>query len=67
MPIATLKFRLPEEEPEFAACQHGQRAKCVLWDIDQRLRGLLKHGEPTDAEARLAEEVRQMIPFDLLD
>jgi glutamate-1-semialdehyde aminotransferase len=67
MPIAILKFTLPEEESEFRTAQQGREAKSVLWDIDQRLRSLLKHGDPTDAEARLAEEVREMIPFDLLD
>ena len=67
MPIAILKFTLPEEEHEFKTCRQGREAKSVLWDIDQRLRSLLKHGDPTDAEARLAEEVREMIPFDLLD
>ena len=67
MPIATLTFSLPDEEYEFKAAQQGREAKSILWDIDQRLRSLLKHGEPTEAEARLAEEIREMIPFDLLD
>lgn len=67
MPIALLRFSLPDEEHEFRTAQQGREAKSVLWDIDQRLRSLLKHGEPTDAEARLAEEIREMIPFDLLD
>ena len=67
MPTATLRFTLPEEESEFRTAQQGQAAKAALWDIAQKLRSLLKHGEPTDAEARLAEEIREMIPFDLLD
>ena len=70
MPIATLRFRLPDEQAEFDAARQGAGAKQVLWDIDQRLRSLLKHGEPTDAEAKLAEEIREMIrdsPESLLD
>lgn len=67
MPVAILRFTLPEEEAEFRTAQQGREAKSVLWDIDQRLRSLLKHGEPTDGEARLAEEIRAMIPYGLLD
>lgn len=67
MPIATLKFILPDEEHEFRTAQQGQAAKSALWEIDQHCRSLLKHGEPTDEEARLAEEIRSMIPYTLLD
>ena len=70
MPTATLRYRLPDEQAEFDAARQGQAAKSILWDIDQRLRSLLKHGEPTKEEARLAEEIRQMIrdsPESLLD
>ena len=67
MPIATLKFALPEEEVEFRTAQQGREAKSTLWDIDQRLRSLLKHGEPTPEESRLAEEIRAMIPYELLE
>ena len=61
MPIATLEFDLPDEQTEFRSATQGSHAKGILWDIDQRLRGLLKHGDPSESEARLAEEVRQMI------
>ena len=67
MPIAILKFTLPEEDVEFRAASQGRAAKIALWDIDQRLRSLLKHGEPTEEEARLAEEIRAMIPSELLE
>lgn len=67
MPIATLKFVLPEEEAEFNAANQGRLAKVALWDIEQRLRSLLKHGDPTPAEAVLAEEIRNMIPYELLE
>ena len=67
MPIATLRFNLPEEESEFNAANQGRLAKVALWDIDQRLRSLLKHGDPSEETARLAEEIRAMIPYELLD
>lgn len=61
MPIATLRFTLPDEQHEFDAARCGAEAKRVLWDIDQRLRSLLKHGDPSDETAELAEEIRGMI------
>lgn len=61
MPRATLTFKLPEETAEFNAARQGSEAKRVLWDIDQRLRSLLKHGEPSEETAKLAEELRDMI------
>lgn len=67
MPTAILRFTLPEEEVEFRTATQGRAAKVALWDIDQKLRSLLKHGEPTDDEARLAEEIRGMIPSELLE
>jgi hypothetical protein len=65
--IATFRFKLPEEQSDFDAARLGSKALLTLWEIDQRCRGLLKHGEPTEAEARLAEEVRAMIDAELLD
>ena len=70
MPTVTIRYRLPDEQAEFDAARQGAESKRILWDIDQRLRSLLKHGEPTDAEAKLAEEIRDMIrdsPESLLD
>ena len=67
MPISIMKFTLPEEDVEFRAATQGRDAKVALWDIDQKLRSLLKHGEPTEEEARLAEEIRAMIPSELLE
>jgi hypothetical protein len=58
---AIIRFRLPDEQHEFNAAICGRKAMLCLWEIDQRLRSLLQHGEPSDAERRLAEEIRQMI------
>lgn len=67
MPIAILKFTLPEEESEFRTAQQGRAAKSTLWEIDQRLRSLLKHGSPSEETAEMAEEIRAMILGELLD
>jgi hypothetical protein len=64
---ATLQFNLPEEQGDFDAARLGSKALLALWEIDQRCRGLLKHGDPTEQEARLAEEIRSMIDAELLD
>lgn len=67
MPIATLRYRLPDEQAEFDAARTGAEARRVLWDIDQRCRSLLKHGEPSEETRLLAEEIRAMIPCELLE
>lgn len=67
MPTVTLRYTLPDEQAEYDAARQGAEAKSVLWDIDQRLRSLLKHGEPGREAARLAEEIREMIHGEMLD
>lgn len=67
MPTATLTFTLPDEQMDFRAAQAGVDALIALEKIDQRLRGILKHGEPSEETERLVEEVRQMIPPALLE
>lgn len=67
MPTVTIRYRLPEEQDAYDAARTGADARLALWEIDQRCRSLLKHGEPTREQAELAEEIRQMIPAELLD
>ena len=64
---ATLSFNLPDDQGEFDAARLGREALLALWEIDQRCRSLLKHGEPSDGERRLAEEIRGMIPGEMLE
>ncbi len=54
-------YRLPDEDVAFRAALQGSEAKGCLWEIDQRLRGMLKHGNPSPETARLAEEIRSLI------
>ena len=67
MPTVTIRYSLPDEQGEFDAALAGRRALSALWEIDQRLRSLCKYGQPTAEERRLAEEIRAMIPGELVD
>ncbi len=67
MPTVTLRFTLPDEQGEFDAARLGREALATLWEIDQHCRSLVKHGEPTPAERELAEEIRRLIPAELLE
>ncbi len=64
---ATLTFTLPEEQGEYDRAMLGPQALSVLWDIDQHLRGILNHGEPSPEVRELCEAVRAMIPGEVLD
>ena len=61
MPTLTVRYNLPDEQHDYECARLGRAMAMTIWDIDQRLRSLLKHGEPTEAEAKLAEEIRDMI------
>jgi hypothetical protein len=63
----TLEFDLPDDQGEYDAARLGRDALSTLWEIDQKCRSLLKHGDPTPEAARLAEEIRAMIPGELLE
>ena len=65
--IATLRFTLPDEQAEFDAARLGSEAMQTLWQIDQTCRSLLKNGTPTAEERRLAEQIREMIPGEMLE
>jgi hypothetical protein len=41
---AKLTFKLPEETEEFKTASNATRYKLLLWDLDQWLRGMIKHG-----------------------
>ena len=66
-PVATLRFTLPDEQGDYDAARLGGKALLTLWDIDQKCRSLLWHGNPTPETARLAEEIRGMIPGEMLE
>jgi hypothetical protein len=67
LPTVTIRYTLPDEQSEYDSARLGSEARQVLWQIDQHCRSLCKHGEPTAEERRLAEQIREMIPGEMLD
>jgi hypothetical protein len=47
---ATLEFKLPEENHEFANATQGAKMRSVLWELDQWLRAKLKFEELSDGQ-----------------
>jgi hypothetical protein len=67
MPRATLTFALPDEQSEFLQAANAPELARALSEIDQRLRGVIKYGEPSKETEALAQEIREMIrELDLL-
>jgi hypothetical protein len=64
---AILKFDLPEDQGDFDAARLGSKALVALWEIDQHCRALVKHGDPSEDAAALAEAIRGMISEELRD
>lgn len=59
---ATLHFE-HEEQDELQDALNGLKWRLIVWDLDQYLRGIVKHGyignrEATDAEIEMAEHCR---------
>jgi hypothetical protein len=67
MPVATIRYTLPDESMEHRAALAGVDALIALEQIDQWARGRLKYGEPTADEVHTLEAVRAMIPPELLE
>ena len=67
MPRLTITYQLPDEQAEYDAARLGRAALSTLWHIDQHCRSVVKHGEPTEAEEQLSEQIRAMIPADWLE
>lgn len=61
MPVATLRFTLPDEQVEFNAAMQGRDAKSAIWDVDQYCRGILKHGEPNEHVRLHLERIRDLL------
>jgi len=59
---ATLKFNLPEEQPEFDLAVNGSKWSFVAWKVDQELRSKIKYSESITEEQRdIYQEVRNLI------
>jgi hypothetical protein len=59
---ATLEFNLPEDRAEHLRAVHAGAAWCALYEVDNRLRNLLKYGTSKDSsyEQELSEIRREI-------
>ena len=65
MAKSTLTFTLPDEEADLRDAMQGRDAKLLLWEIDQRLRAVVKYeDDASEDRVALAEEIREMIRSD---
>jgi len=65
MPKTILEFSA-EEEHELEMCQNGMRYHSIIWELQQYLRGEMKHGDLTDEQYQSYQKIRTKL-FDLID
>jgi hypothetical protein len=63
---ATLEFTLPEEADEHLTAVKATDWQLALWDVGQKLRENVKHGDD-DKQAEWAQEIRDFIYEQLND
>jgi hypothetical protein len=68
---ASLEFKLPEEQHEFANATQGAKMRSVLWELDQWLRGKLKYEELSDGQydafKQTRDELRRLLIEENID
>ena len=66
---ATLNYTLPDEQQEFQDAVNGIKWKSAMWDLDQRLRGLIKHAPDSmdETEHKTYQMVRTMLHEIVID
>jgi hypothetical protein len=57
----------PDDAREHRYCLAGRDALIALELIGNRCRSLLKHGEPSPETERAVEEIRSLIPHELVE
>ena len=69
MPTATLRYDLsdPDDEREHRYALAGKDALIALEAIREDIRSKLKYSSPSAATARALEEVRALLPHELLE
>lgn len=67
MPTSLLKFKLPEETQEMQTALAGGELLSSLEEIGRHLRQVLKYGDPPDDVRKALEEVRSLLPFELME
>jgi hypothetical protein len=65
--IATLRYDLsdPDDAREHRYALAGRDALIALELIESRCRSVLKHGEPSPETAKIVEEIRALVPYEL--
>jgi hypothetical protein len=66
---AILRFDLsdPDDERQHRYALAGRDALIALELIDNRCRSILKHGEPSPETERVLEDIRSLIPHELVE
>jgi hypothetical protein len=66
---AILEFDLPEEQEEFDVANNGWKFKSAIWEIDNKLRSILKYEQDSHTEQELYcyEEIRSFLHNTLKD
>ncbi len=58
--LVTFEWTLPRDHHDFWMATHGADMYSALWDIDQKCRTAVKHGDD-DAVADFADQIRDLI------
>ena len=66
MPQATLSFHLPEEAAEFKLASDAGDLHSALHSVYAYVRRELKYGQNTEEAIKHLEEIRALIPYELL-
>ena len=64
---ATLSFNLPKEKTDYDMANSAGKMYSTLWEIDQKLRAVLKWGHEFKSVDELAEHIRDMIPYEIFE
>jgi hypothetical protein len=66
---AILRFDLsdPDDAREHRYCLAGRDALIAMERIDNHCRSILKHGAPSEETERALEEIRSLIPHELVE
>lgn len=58
---ATLTFDLPEDKSDFVLATRGGDVYWAVWNFDQELRNMLKHGDLPEDIYQVYERARDML------
>lgn len=60
-PEVTFKYYLPMHQTEMLIHVNAGKMYSLLWEIDQRMRSVLKYESGSEDRDKLAEQIRDMI------